>query len=115
MKSFASVVLMLISSLAWGAPFVVSDPLATGMTQCGVFLDSAPKLTIPVTAVTVPVAGNICKFDVGTVSTGSHTISLTAITANDPVWGSQESVKSSPLVFVRPTGPAAPSGLQIVP
>ncbi len=115
MKWSASVVLMLISSLAWGAPFVVSDPVITGVTQCGVFLDGSPKLTVPVTAVTLPVAGNICKVDVGSVSTGSHTISLTTITVNDPVWGSQESAKSSPLAFTRPLAPVSPSGLSLTP
>ena len=115
MKWSASFVLMLISSLAWGAPFVVSDPVTAGVTQCGVFLDGSPKLTIPVTAVTLPVAGNICKVDVGGVSTGSHTISLTTITVNDPVWGSQESVKSPALNFTRPGVPISPSGLTLSP
>src|SRR5258706_8277685 len=115
MKLFVIVALMLASSLAVAAPFVVSDPLATGVTQCGVFLDAAPKVTVPVTAVTTPVAGNICKVDVGAVSTGNHTISLTAITVNDPVWGSQESPRSLPLAFTRPAVPTAPTGLILSP
>lgn len=106
---------MLISSLALGAPFVTSDPLSPGVTQCGVFLDAATKVTIPVTAVTSPTAGNICKFDVGSVSVGNHTISLSAITVSDPVWGSQESARSSPLAFTRPLPPAVPSGLLLTP
>ncbi len=115
MKLFASIVLMFISSQVWGAPFVVSDPLTTGVTQCGVFLDAAAKVTIPVTAVTMPVAGNICKVDVGGVSAGNHTVSMTAITVNDPIWGSQESPQSSPLAFTKPAVPTVPSGLRLTP
>lgn len=100
---------------ALAAPFIVSDPLVSGVVQCGVFLDAAPKLTVPVTAVVTPAPGNICKFDVGGVGVGSHTITMTAITVNDPVWGSQESAKSSPLAFTRPAAPNAPSGLQLAP
>lgn len=109
---FASLLLFSFSSKSFSAPFVVTDPLVAGVTQCGVYLDAAAKTTIPVTAVT---GGNICKLDVGSVSVGSHTVNLTAITVNDPVWGSQESAKSLPLVFVRPSAPIAPSGLQLTP
>src|SRR5258706_10891592 len=114
MRLAATIVLMLVSALALGAPFVVSDPLVAGV-QCGIFLDAAPKVTIPVTAVTTPVPGNICKFDIGGVSAGNHTISMTAITVNDPIWGSQESVKSTPLLFTRPAVPTAPTNLQLTP
>jgi type 1 fimbria pilin len=104
--------LFLISSSAFGAPFVVSDTLTPGVTQCGVFVDTAAKVTIPVTAVT---GGNICKYDIGTIAAGSHTVRMTAITVNDPIWGSQESVQSSPLSFVRPAAPSAPATLQLAP
>src|SRR5258706_16018405 len=115
MRLAATVVLMLISSLAWGAPFVVSGIVDSRGTQCGVFLDAAAKQIIPVTAVTSPTIGNICKFDLAPVSSGSHTITMTLI-GIDPVLGSLESPQSSPpLVFVKPTGLAAPSGLQIAP
>ena len=109
----------LISSLIFfvslpvlGAPFVVTDTLSTGVTQCGVFLDASAKVTIHVTAVT---GGSVCKFDIGNVSTGSHTVQMTSITVNDPIWGSLESVKSLPLVFVRPAVPNAPTGLILAP
>jgi hypothetical protein len=114
MKSFVSVVLMLTSSLVWGAPFVISDPLTSGVTQCGVFLDSIPKVTIPVTAVTVPTVGNICRFDIGTVTSGPHSITMTAI-AVDPVFGSQESPQSVPLAFTKPAVPTVPSNLKLTP
>lgn len=113
--AFSFLLLFSFSSKSFSAPFVVSDPLTAGVTQCGIYLDAAGKVAIPVTAVTTPVPGNICKFDVGSISVGSHTINMTAITVNDPVWGSQESAKSLPLVFVRPAIPVAPSGLQLIP
>lgn len=115
MKALGLALLLFFPLGAVGAPFVVSDPLATGTSQCGVFLDAAAKITIPVFPATAPAVGNICKFDVGSVSVGSHTIQMTAISVNDPVWGSQESGKSSPLVFVRPAAPAVPGGLQLTP
>lgn len=106
------VLLLFCSNSVLAAPFVVSDTLPAGVTQCGVYMDAAAKVTIPVTAVT---GGNICKHDIAAISTGSHTVTMTSITVNDPVWGSQESVKSSPLSFVRPSSPAAPASLQLSP
>ena len=105
-------ILMFSSMPAFPAPFVVSDILTPGVTQCGVFMDASPKVTIPVTAVT---GGNICKHDIGAIATGSHTVTMTSISVNDPIWGSQESVKSSPLSFVRPAAPSAPATLQLAP
>lgn len=109
--------LALASSAAIANPFVqsgVSDKtfLAPGVIQCGVFLDAAPKVVIPVTAVT---GGNVCQVDVGSVTVGAHTISFTAITVNDPVWGSLESARSVPLAFSRPGVPPAPTGLLLTP
>lgn len=106
------VLLLFCSSSALAAPFVVSDILPAGVTQCGVYMDALAKVTIPVTAVT---GGNICKHDVGAIAAGSHTVTMTSITVADPIWGSQESVKSSPLSFVRPSLPAAPATLQLTP
>jgi hypothetical protein len=108
-KLFA--VLLLCATSAVAAPFIVSDPLDPRATNCGVFLDSAAKAVIPVTSVAT---GNICKFDVGGISNGSHTIKMTAI-ANDPVWGSLESAESLPLVFARPGQTTIPGGLKLAP
>ncbi len=105
--------LFILPSVVVAAPFVTTDPTSVvGITQCGVYLDSAAKVSIPVTAVT---GGNICKFDASGVSTGSHSIQMTFITVNDPIWGSLESAKSLPLNFVRPGVPAAPTGLGLTP
>ena len=105
--------LLLIPSIAVAAPFVTTDPTPlTAVTQCGVYLDSAAKVTIPVTAAT---GGSICKFDAANVSTGNHSIQMTFITVNDPIWGSLESAKSVPLSFTRPSVPPAPTGLGLTP
>ena len=110
---FFVVYLLLLSSFASAAPFVISDPLATGVTQCGVFVDTSAKVTIPVTVVVTP-PGNICKFDLVGVIAGAHTVKMTAI-ITDPVFGSKESAQSLPLAFTVPTVPAAPSGLLLTP
>jgi hypothetical protein len=86
---------------AWAAPFVVADVVA-GVTSCGVFLDTAAK-------VTVPAATLLCKYDLATLPVGAHVIRMTAIATADPVWGTQESVQSAPLNFTKPISPTAPS------
>lgn len=119
MKILAAAVLMLVSPLSLGAPFVQSLPVAPGATtplQCGVFLDTAPKTVIPGTVLVMPV-GTVCKFDLGAVAVGQHSITMTVITTNDPKYGSQESPQSAPLAFSLPwpTPLVAPGGLQLFP
>lgn len=108
------IVLLALSPLSFGQS-IVTDPLVPGVSQCGVLLDTAPEIKIPVTPQPSPAIGNICSFKVNTVSPGTHTIKMTSITTNDPVWGSQESAPSLPLTFTRPAAPSVPSGLQLVP
>ena len=93
-----------MSPIATGAPFVISDPLALGVTQCGVYVDIDRILTSPVVAA---VGGNICKYDLAGIGAGPHRVTMTAITVNDTMWGNQESEKSSPLAFTVPGTPAA--------
>lgn len=100
--------LALIATSAQGAS-VVADTVA-GVTSCGVYLDAQAKQTVPVITTTTPPQ---CKFDVSTVTAGAHTITMTAISTNDPTWGSQESPKSSPFAFTRPASQAAPSNLRL--
>jgi hypothetical protein len=98
--------LLMIPS-AYAAPHLYGN-VEPGVTSCGMVLDGAPKVVMPV------VAGQ-CKFDLANVSNGSHTVTLTAIAENDPVWGTQESAPSAPFVFVRPAAPTAPSTVKIAP
>lgn len=112
MKRFLLVFLLMAPSLALAGPFVVSDPLIAGVSQCGIYVDSEPKITVPVTVVG---GQNVCQWDAGNVSEGSHTVQMTAIAVNDPLWGSRESAKSAPFSFVRPSAPSAPAGLALRP
>lgn len=100
--------LLCLIPCAQAAPFVVSDPVDPATTQCGVFLNAAPKVTIPVT---VTSGVKTCKYDLATLASGTHSIRMTAITVNDPIWGSQESAQSLPLAFSKPGAPVAPGGL----
>jgi len=104
----------LVASVSWASPFVVSDPVPTGQVQpthCGVWLDSQARVEI---AVTSSAAGPYCKYDVGTVAVGSHTIKMTHV-RKDAVWGDMESVQSIPLAFPRPAPPSTPSGVSLSP
>jgi hypothetical protein len=65
--------------------------------------------------VSIPVVNNQCKYDLVNIANGSHTVTLTAITTNDPVWGTQESDPSPPFVFVRPARPEIPVTLRLAP
>lgn len=111
---FVAILGLAFAQPAFADPFVITDPLPAGVVQCGVFLDSAAKITIPVTPITLPIPGNICAFDIVSVPPGSHTISMTSITVNDPVFGSKESAKSVPLVFPVPGIPPTPTGERLV-
>lgn len=108
-------VLAMVGQHAHPAPFIVSADFATTGTQpthCGLFLDAAPKVEVPVVSQTS--GAKFCKFDIAAVATGSHTVTATAI-AKDTVWGTLESVKSSPFTFTRPGIPAVPSGFGVDP
>ncbi len=98
---------LLAASVANAQPFLVAD-VTSGVTSCGVYMDAAPK-------VTVAASGTQCKYDVAGIAAGSHTVKMTAITANDPIWGTQESAPSAPFTFARPATPAAPTGLVLSP
>lgn len=109
-----ALVLLLSASLGHAAPFVVSDPApATGTqpTHCGIFLDAAAKAEVAVASDTT---GKYCKFDIGMVGIGSHTIKATFI-AKDTTWGTLESLQSAPFTFTRPGVPQVPVGLGLAP
>lgn len=93
-------------------PYVVTDPVAVGVTQCGVYLDAMPKVVIPVTSLA---SSNICQYDLSTatIAIGAHSIMMTAM-FSDP--GSLESPQSIPLAFAWPIRiPARPGGLRLQP
>lgn len=92
------------------APFITSDATTQKVTHCGIVLNNGTKIEVPVVSVSATSA--ICKYDVGGVAVGPHTIKATFINI-DPVWGRSESVFSTPLDFERPAQviPTSPSGL----
>ncbi len=104
MRLLATVYFSATSLFATAAPFVVSDPLVVRATQCGVYVDTASMVTSPVVAA---MGGNICAYDLAGIAPGAHVVTMTAIAVNDPIWGSQQSVKSSPLAFTVPGTSAA--------
>ncbi len=106
MRRLLGVAVFMVSAGVGAAPFVVADVVA-GVSSCGVTMDGQAQA--PVSA-----AGNQCKFDIGGVSNGQHTITMTALTVNDPVWGTQESAPSAPFVFAKPAAPAVPGNLRLV-
>ena len=103
----------LLSVNALAAPFVVSDPTTQIVTHCGLYLDAASPVDVPVVKTAT---GANCKFDINSVSTGVHTVKATFINI-DPTWGRSESVTSAPFTFIRPASTMAnsPTGLAISP
>jgi len=93
---YAILLLALMAPLTGETRSVITDPVVPGVTQCGFYVDSATKITLPV----VPTAdGNICMMNIDGIDTGTHIIVVTAISVDDPLWGSQESSPSSPLAL----------------
>ena len=112
--AFVAAAVLLAAATVHAAPFVVSDPApAAGQqpTHCGILLDSAAKVDVPVAS---DATGKYCKYDVGSVSAGSHTVKATFVVI-DSVWGRLESPVSAPFAFTRPVSPAAPGGFGLVP
>lgn len=91
---------------------IVSDPVAANVTHCGFFLDSMPKVTLPV----VPDpggAGNICQFDLAGVSNGAHVLIATAIVQSTSTSTGGESDPSTPFSFNVTGSVNAPTGQHI--
>jgi len=96
------------------APFVVSDPYPESAVQPDGFLvvlDNAPVVESPADPVTASTVR--FKFDVGSVTAGSHTIRVKAF-KNDAAWGRLESAEAV-FTFSRPAAPAVPAGLRLAP
>lgn len=100
-----------LPSIAFAAPFVKSDPLDPRATHCGWTVDATPKVDLPVLATPT---GNICNYDLASISVGAHTIKATAVVL-DPVWGRLESADSIPLSLSKPGIPLVPAGLGLKP
>ena len=114
MKTLLTIFLCLFAANVYAAPFVVSDAYPVANTQPDGFVVSMDGGAVvespadPVTASSVRF-----KFDVGSVTSGNHTMRVKAYKDN-AVWGRQESVEAV-FTFTRPAAPAVPGGLQLAP
>lgn len=106
-RTILALALALTVGVAQAAPFVEAT-VVSGVASCNVILDGGPKVNVLATALK-------CRYDVAAVAAGSHSVTMSAVTANDPIWGALESAQSAPLNFTRPAAATAPSGLALVP
>ena len=114
MKTLLTIFLCLFAANVYAAPFVVSDPYAATATQPDGFtvsVDGGPVVESPADPVTASTVR--FRFDVGSVTSGSHTLRVKAF-KNDAVWGRLESTEAV-FPFAVPAAPAAPGGLQLAP
>lgn len=114
MRYFLAIALCLFAANVYAAPFVVSDAYPAASTQPDGFtvsMDGGPVVESPADPVTASTVR--FKFDVGSVTSGSHTIRVKAY-KNDAAWGRLESAEAV-FTFTRPAAPAAPNGLQLAP
>ena len=107
--------LLLLVSIAWASPFVVSAPYTAPAVipdHFKVVLDGAAAVNSP--AYQVPTTSNyILHFDVGSVTVGSHTLSVQACKAAT-LWGPEVCSTQVNFPFGRPAtvvAPAGPSGI----
>jgi hypothetical protein len=113
MKKIIVLLVMLVPSVVFASPFVVSDPYASTVVQPTEFVvrvDGGADVVSPVETVT---GGVRLQYDVGGVSAGSHTITVKAVRI-DPIWGRLESTTVN-FTFVRPAAPTAPASIGLEP
>jgi len=107
--------LLLLVSIAWASPFVVSAPYTAPAVIPDYFkvvLDATPAVNSP--AYQVPTTSNyILHFDVSGVTVGTHTLSVQACKAAT-LWGPEACSASVNFPFGRPASqvaPTVPSGI----
>lgn len=103
--------LLLASSGAVAAPYLVSDPAArTDITHCTIYLDATARQVAPVAK--DGTGKPYCSFDLAGIANGTHSATA-AFVIQDAAWGEVEGPKSVPFVFTRPAPPSSPSGLTV--
>ena len=105
MKLVLALLLMLAFAYpAFSAPFLVSDPDPTQTADQCVYQEgtAAPVVT--------PTVGFACHADLSTVTTGSHTLSVSLKSA---LWGTQSA--AVPFTFARPGAIASPGSIRLAP
>lgn len=111
-KTLLALAAAVFAAAVTAAPFVVSDPVHPSTTHCGVTLNAAPKVIVPVN-----VTGTVktCQYDLANLASGSHSITMTAIVEKTATNTGAESAQSPPLAFSKPAAPAVPAGLALSP
>lgn len=93
------------------SPFITCDPYIVTETQPTVFevvMDGGAKVdSLPV--------GAMLKFDVGSVSVGSHSVSIKACTDNTAEGWGRLCSSAVPFVFTRPSTPSIPRNIKLIP
>ncbi|MCJ7663077.1 MAG: hypothetical protein MUO24_02415 [Desulfobacterales bacterium] len=97
-------VLALLTSTAWGAPFLVCDPYVVSekVDQFSISIDGASAIILP--AETLANGTTRIKYDLAPVVAGTHSVSIKAIN----IWGESA---ASPFSFTRSVPSKAPSGI----
>uniref|UniRef100_A0A7C4Y3F2 Uncharacterized protein n=1 Tax=Caldisericum exile TaxID=693075 RepID=A0A7C4Y3F2_9BACT len=111
MKKILLLVLVLFPSVAFASPFLVCDPYPSTQTQPDYFIIVLDGKTYSSSAFSNPDGSKQLKFDVGFVSSGSHSLTVKACKedANGIPWCSDE----VPFAFERPSAVAPPGGLKL--
>jgi hypothetical protein len=102
--------LMLATTCASAAPFLVSDTLDVRVTHCDFQFNGGERIRLPVV---VSGSDTICKADLAGLAIGSHDINAMAM-AISPTTGNVIG-KSDPSANFTWLVPVAPSGWRIVP
>lgn len=103
----------IVYGLGYAAPFMVCDPVAAGPNQptdYDVVMDGGAAVISPAQTVT---GGVRVHYDVSGVSTGAHTANVKAC-ITDASWGRLCST-AAVFTFTRPSAPAVPSNLGLIP
>lgn len=114
MRYFLAIAICLFAANVYAAPFVVSDAYPAASTQPDGFvvsMDGGPVVESPADFVTASTVR--FRFDVGSVTSGSHTLRVKAF-KNDAVWGRLESTEAV-FTFQKPATPGGATGLRLSP
>lgn len=117
MKKLLAILAVLLPSMTgtgvgFAAPFIVSDPDATGASdKCAYQEGAGPVVESPVAAIPPSVLIGSCKIDTVAFAPGSHSLQVWFVST---LWG-VTSVKA-PFVLQKPSaGGTGPSNLRLVP
>lgn len=106
MKYLAAILFVLVPAIAFGAPFLTSNPSTENPDGFILILDGQSH-TVPAYAVT---GGKILHYDLAGIAPGTHSGTVIQY-KNDPLWGRLESETPTPFSFVRPANMGNVTGI----